>query len=348
MAARAVKTRPPPAPTGVPVTTPRGWRPPAALQALTMRTVMGSWALRTRIGHRGACARFDRFCDVYLVPRNERYPVSEEVLCAFAAHRAGRVAGATVRNDIAGLHAFHTAHSLPWPIPPRLKHIITGVERARPPSSRMDIRLPVSLPLLRGVYEETDPTVALEAAVRACAFTAFYGQYRLGELLPDSLSAFDPQMHPTRAAWSGGRAPSITLPWTKTTRNAGAVIPLAPQPHSRTCPVAAMKAFLKRHRVSRRAHLFAYRVDGALRPLTKRVFLAEINAIATGLGLCRVTGHCFRIGGTTQLLVSGVPPDVVRVAGRWASDSFLRYWREYERVLPQHVNDLIVSGGPGH
>jgi hypothetical protein len=319
------------------------WRPPAALRALTRRTVMGSWVPNTRVGHRSAQARFDRFCNAHLVPRGERYPVSEAVLCAFAAHRAGRVAGGTVRNDIAGLHAYHIAYALPWPTPPRLKYIITGVERARPDSSRSALRPPASLPLLRSIYEETDTAGGLAVAVRACAFAAFYGQFRMGELLPDTISTYDPRVHPLRAAWVNGPVPSIRLPWTKTTRNAGAVVALTLQPSSWTCLVAAMCYLVAAHQVPHRAHLFMYRVARTFRPLMKRVFLAEVNTFATAHGLVRVTGHCFRIGGTTQLLASGVPPNIVKAAGRWASDSFLRYWREHERVLPQHVNDLIIS-----
>ncbi|KIK74200.1 hypothetical protein PAXRUDRAFT_176435 [Paxillus rubicundulus Ve08.2h10] len=33
-------------------------------------------------------------------------------------------------------------------------------------------------------------------------------------------------------------------------------------------------------------------------------------------------GHSFQIGGTTELLVTGVPPDVIKVLGWWSSDAF--------------------------
>jgi hypothetical protein len=319
------------------------WRPPAALRALTCRTVMGSWAPNTHVGHRSTQARFDCFCNAHLVPRGKRYPVSKVVLCAFTAHRARRVTGGTVCNNIVGLHAYPIAHALPWPTPPCLKYIITGVEHAWPDSSRLALQPPASLPLLRSIYEETDTGVGLAAAVCACAFAAFYRQFRMGELLPESISTYDPRVHPLRAAWVNGPVPSIRLPWTKTTRNAGAVVALTLQPSSWTCLVAAMCYLVAAHQVPHRAHLFMYRVARTFRPLMKRVFLAEVNTFATAHGLVRVTGHCFRIGGTTQLLASGVPPNIVKAAGRWASDSFLRYWREHERVLPQHVNDLIIS-----
>ncbi|EJD39324.1 hypothetical protein AURDEDRAFT_41739, partial [Auricularia subglabra TFB-10046 SS5] len=75
--------------------------------------------------------------------------------------------------------------------------------------------------------------------------------------------------------------------------------------------------------------LFAYRHDtsGRITALTKNAFLARLNEIWTVCGMQRVSGHCFRIGGTTALLRAGVPPEIVKTAGRWKSDSFLRYWR---------------------
>ncbi|KZV82866.1 hypothetical protein EXIGLDRAFT_598966, partial [Exidia glandulosa HHB12029] len=61
--------------------------------------------------------------------------------------------------------------------------------------------------------------------------------------------------------------------------------------------------------------------------LTKAAFLGRLNEIWRAAGMQRITGHSFRIGGTTALLRAGVDPEVVKMAGRWRSDSFLRYWR---------------------
>ncbi|EJD42361.1 hypothetical protein AURDEDRAFT_45509, partial [Auricularia subglabra TFB-10046 SS5] len=74
--------------------------------------------------------------------------------------------------------------------------------------------------------------------------------------------------------------------------------------------------------------LFSYRDrDDKLVPLTKRAFLGRLNEIWAAAGMQTVSGHCFRIGGTTALLKLGVDTDVVKMCGRWKSDSFLRYWR---------------------
>ncbi|EJD40430.1 hypothetical protein AURDEDRAFT_44383, partial [Auricularia subglabra TFB-10046 SS5] len=74
--------------------------------------------------------------------------------------------------------------------------------------------------------------------------------------------------------------------------------------------------------------LFAYRdANENLVPLTKRAFLSRLNEIWQAAGMASVSGHCFRIGGTTALLRLGVDVEVVKLSGRWKSDSFLRYWR---------------------
>ncbi|EJD37275.1 hypothetical protein AURDEDRAFT_43967, partial [Auricularia subglabra TFB-10046 SS5] len=74
--------------------------------------------------------------------------------------------------------------------------------------------------------------------------------------------------------------------------------------------------------------LFSYRdKSDNLVALTKGAFLSRLNEIWRAAGMQAVSGHCFRIGGTTALLKMGVETDIVKMCGRWKSDSFLRYWR---------------------
>ena len=63
-------------------------------------------------------------------------------------------------------------------------------------------------------------------------------------------------------------------------------------------------------------------------------FLARCNQVWRDAGLLELSGHCFRIGGATELLLRGTPPDVVAVQGRWKSKAFLDYWRRIESILP--------------
>lgn len=47
-----------------------------------------------------------------------------------------------------------------------------------------------------------------------------------------------------------------------------------------------------------------------------------------------VLGHSFRIGGAVELLLAGVPPDIVAATGGWTSLAFLLYWRRMDEILP--------------
>jgi hypothetical protein len=67
--------------------------------------------------------------------------------------------------------------------------------------------------------------------------------------------------------------------------------------------------------------------------------MARCNDVWKSSNLPTLSGHCFRIGGATELLLRGVPPDMVATQGRWKSKAFLEYWRRIESILP-----IFISG----
>jgi len=75
------------------------------------------------------------------------------------------------------------------------------------------------------------------------------------------------------------------------------------------------------------AHLFAFKTeDGTFAPMKCSWFLARCNDIWLANGLQGLSGHRFRIGGITHLLLMGVDPFIVMVQGHWKSTTFLEYW----------------------
>src|ERR1700722_1491991 len=71
---------------------------------------------------------------------------------------------------------------------------------------------------------------------------------------------------------------------------------------------------------------------------------SQVHLYPALLGLCTFTGHCFCIGGTTELLICGIPPDVVKLVGCWSLDSFLHYWHSTDEVAHIHIEGIdIVS-----
>jgi hypothetical protein len=111
-------------------------------------------------------------------------------------------------------------------------------------------------------------------------------------------------------------------------------------------PIHALHKHFLKNRLRLNDPIAAYYDDqGKLLTLTRSKFVRRINAIlrARGKEYPRITGHCFRIGGTTFYLISGVPPDMVKKFGRWRSQAFLEYWRCLDYLGALHIDMLPLN-----
>ena len=308
------------------------------------QAIQGGWASTTINRYTGAIKQFMRFCDSEHIPNHLRFPADEFVLCAFAASSLGRHAGSTPRSRISALKAWHIIHNIEWKGSARLRYVLNGVHRLAPGCSKRPTRPPIDAKMLSQLIENLDLNSPIDAAVAACAATAFWGQCRLGELLPSSLATSLSTPFPTRSGFNRSlRNPQsciFHLPRTKTHHN-GQDIVLVDQ-CSPINPIFLLKNHLRVNNIPKDEHIFSYTSADHLVSLTKSFFLQRCNTVWHLLGYPRATGHCFRIGGTTELLIAGTPPDVVKVTGRWSSESFLRYWRSLDEIAPQHIRNLHI------
>ena len=48
--------------------------------------------------------------------------------------------------------------------------------------------------------------------------------------------------------------------------------------------------------------------------------------------LTHILDHSFHIGGAVELLLAGVPPEIVAATGGWTSLAFLLYWHHMEEI----------------
>jgi hypothetical protein len=86
------------------------------------------------------------------------------------------------------------------------------------------------------------------------------------------------------------------------------------------------------------APLFSFETgNGQWAPMTKDWFMRRCTEIWTHAKLNLVHGHSYRIGGSTELLLAGVPCEVVAALGEWTSLAFLLYWRKIEHIVPMNV-----------
>jgi hypothetical protein len=185
-------------------------------------------------------------------------------------------------------------------------------------------------------------SLPFDAAVAACTCTAFWGQCRLGELLPISISVSSPISLPLRSGFKRSiRNPQsciLHLPHTKTHPHGEEVILI--DQNDPVNPITLLKNHIRVNGIPKDGLLFSFKESGCLVVMDKTSFLRRCNDIWRPLGHPRLTGHSFRIGGTTELLIAGTHPEVVRVTGRWSSESFLRYWRSLEDIAPHYISNL--------
>lgn len=255
-----------------------GWVPSLKVIANMAAAVDGVWVPRIRTNHARAVSRYIVFCRAERVPSQLVFPAHEAVLCAFALSQVGRCAGTTVRNALAGVKAWHTRCNVSYLDSPRLKAIVEGVDRLRPREYIRPLRPPVSISMLRHLAKIPAPLSSLDMVVQSCAHVAFWGQFRLGELLPDTIRSFSSEYHPARGSWEA-RTGTLVLPWTKTTRRAGARVMLHSQA-SRTCPRRVVRRHLASSKFPAAAPLCSYiKPDGSATALSKRVFLKRINEL---------------------------------------------------------------------
>ena len=174
---------------------------------------------------------------------------------------------------------------------------------------------------------------------------AFWGQCRLGELLPSSILILLSILFPLRSSLKRStrdpKAHIVRLPHTKT-HPEGQDIILVDQSNPIN-PLALLARHFRVNNIPQDAFLFSYITPEGLRPLTKSLFLQRCNDIWHPLGYPHTTGHCFRIGGTTELLIAGVPPDVVKATGHWSSDSFMCYWCSLNDIAPCYICRLYAK-----
>src|SRR5882724_2667992 len=227
--------------------------------------------------------------------------------------------------------AHHQRRTLAWKLL-ALNLTIKGTAKMAPLSSRCPKRDPVTIEHIRALHRRLDLTNAFDIAVFAVACIAFWGCCRLGELLIDS--SFDPKSHVARdMVISHGVA-----------SNGSAFINFS----NSTCQCSPTLAF--EHHISSNtnlpsdAPLFAFETaGGSWSPLKRAWFVDRCNEIWSTKGYPTTTGHGFRIGGTTHLLLLGVDPWIVMVQGRWSSQAFLGYWRRCEEILPMFIGFSFQS-----
>ena len=164
----------------------------------------------------------------------------------------------------------------------------------------------------------------------AVCCTAFFGFFRLGEILLPSGSTYDSNIHLSvgDVAVDNVEDPKmvqISLRHSKTDQfGQGSKIYLG-RTKNDLCPVAAILAYLAL-RGNIQGPLFRFQNGSAL---TKDHFITAVREVlqTTGIEANSYSGHSFRIGAATTAASMGVEDSMIKALGRWNSNAFQAYIR---------------------
>ena len=278
---------------------------------------------------------FHGFCEKYnvLTP----FPVSENLLCSFAAYLADQgLAPQTGKLYMSAVRNMQISLGLPDPREqsslPMLKRVQAGIARARMLNGTPSrVRLPITAHVLGRIREVLISSQHPERVLLwAISCTAFFGFFRLGELLVDSLEAFNPA---TGLAWGDVAVDSesnptmirIHLKKSKCDQLGAGVDIIVGRTGSDLCPVAALLKYIAL-RQDRPGPFF---LRSSREVTTKGWFVGQLRVILSAAGLPQLdyAGHSFHIGAATAAALAGVEDSTIQTLGRWHSSAFLQYIR---------------------
>ena len=202
---------------------------------------------------------------------------------------------------------------------PILKRVQEGIKRDRLGTTPARVRLPVTPPLLRQLRQYLDATAHKErVAMWAICCMAFFGCFRLGELLLESPNSFDQQYHLTWIhvavdSQTDPRMLHIHLKQSKTDQfHRGADIVVG-RKGTDLCPVAAVLSYI----ASRGPKQGAFFLGSQAHPIAKTYFIRELRKVISALGLSQgqFVGHSFRIGAATSAAMAGVEDSTIQLLG---------------------------------
>ena len=285
------------------------------------------------------------------IKNQDAFLASEDLLVGWASSYAGQLAERTVGVKLLAIRKEHEQCDLMWQGGNILRQVLKGVEKLQPALLFRTKRAPVTITMLEDLDKGLNRSLGLDICVRAICLLLFFCQLCSGEILPPTQhpDKFNPQRYATFAhiakSTAENGACNLHLPWSKTQKGRGDDVWI-PHQEIPLDPIHALHKHFLKNTLSLRDSITAYQDDqGKLLTLTRSKSVCHINTIlrARGKGYPQITGHCFRVGGTTFYLISGVLPDMVKKFRCWHSQAFLEYWHCLDYLGALHIDMLPLN-----
>ena len=256
-----------------------------------------------------------------------------DTLCLFAQFLSRSFkSDSSVLNYISDVKALHTLLGLSFPATgSELRLVLRGIRhlKLRP----LHQAAPITLSLFKEFFFLLDLTQPFDSVFWCLFLLAFYTLARKSNLVASSIAG---RRRPNKQILhSDVQLSSVALlvnfRWTKTMQDGSRplVVPGVAIPGSILCPVQAFSNMLDRSlfQYAWQRAAFVLPQKQGVRPVTYKDFMLVLRCLIGSLGLdpSKFSSHCFHHGGTTFAYRSGVPDQLIKVQGDWASGAYTRY-----------------------
>ena len=188
-------------------------------------------------------------------------------------------------------------------------------------------KLPFSVSHLAKFYGILDLTDVKQLAGWCAMLLAFFGCFRLSNLVSSSKGSFDTIKHLVRGdIKSEGPFVLVFYKWSKTNQSAEKVgwIPIHSVTDNRFNVKHHLKTLFSVVRASSDAPLFTFR-KGGFHSRSSLVRLLDQCVFKAGLSVADYSWHSFRRGAAVFAFELGLDDSAVQLLGDWSSDAFKHY-----------------------
>ncbi|EFP81448.1 uncharacterized protein PGTG_07069 [Puccinia graminis f. sp. tritici CRL 75-36-700-3] len=254
----------------------------------------------------------------------------------------------TVEKYLYGIQAWHEYHSQPYP-----KESKSKVSTLLKSSAKIDAQVPdkpkkaaVQIRHLIFLNKHLEGKGPQAEAIRDLALTAFWGMARLAELTyptesgqiskARSLLTSDIQFEHS----SQGEVATLVL------RNAKTCAPGETQTiqlrslNNPLCPVRAIRRRLDEC-LQKETSLFGFYMEGKRYHLTRNMVVTAVRDAWKEGKFQGLSGHSFRVGGASLRFAMGVPTEEICQLGRWVSDCYKLYIRQYSAAEKAEAKKML-------
>ena len=191
-------------------------------------------------------------------------------------------------------------------------------------------KLPITTDILKALHAHLDLTDSFYLCFWAACLVGFFTFARKATLLTKTQTSHCCRRDLCRRDFTfDGKSAMLRIKHTKTmqTFSRELIIPLPVIEGSILCPVTALLRSLLLSKQPPAAALFSYKTGESTMPLTHSAFSNTLSSVLQQAGYdCKeYSGHSLRRGGATFALSCGLPTEVIKAQGDWASNAYERY-----------------------